>query len=940
MPSVDCPIPGCTYTTPDLDAVIVAALLNTHATIHAAPTPHVAGAAVRVERVKRPTISSAGTSEDWKYFLSRWGEYTTATKVTGKDRILQLLECCDEVLRKDLTRSTVGSLTVKTEDNVLEAMRSLAVREENVMVARVSLNNMHQDRDESIRSFGARLRGQACVCKYVTECPVCHDDVDFTEPILRDVLCRGISDTDIQLDLLGHTKQDMTLEEVLRFVEAKEAGKRSATRLLDHQAAGAIKSSYSKTKREALLSQSTNTGHENSTCSYCGMKGHGDKSNAAVRKTSCPAYNHICGHCQHAHHFERVCRSKDKTKFKPKSQAARVHDIEGAVFDALCSIETPIGKPLGQSTAGHHRHNRLTNNWVEQPSKPQPFLNLSVRIVDEDYQQLGFQPIINSNPKAITLRALADTGCQSCLAGFQCIQRLGLTTHDLIPVKIKMHTANDQPINILGAVIIRISGVNRHGGTTETRQFTYITNDSDKLFLSKGACIDLGMITNNFPTVDETTANAFAGGDASADSSTTNCTCPKRTLPPPLPTELPHPATKDNHRVKLQNFLLDYYGTSTFNTCEHQPLPLMVGPPLKLMIDSDADPVAFHTPIPVPIHWQREVKADLDRDVQLGVIEPVPVGEPVTWCHRMVVCAKKNGKPRRTVDFQPLNAHATRETHHTQSPFHQVRSVPYNTKKTVSDAWNGYHSVPLRHEDRHYTAFITPWGRYRYCTTPQGYISSGDGYSRRFDEIVYDFPNKIKVIDDALLWADTLEQSFFQTCQWLDTCGRNGIIQNPTKFVFGADTVEFSGFEITTDDVKPCQRIIRTIADFPRPKHITDIRSWFGLVNQVSYAFSMTDKMIPFRELLKSKSTFYGDAHLQRLFEESKLKIIKEIEHGVKIFDKSMPTCLTTDWSKTGLGFWLFQKHCSCPGTIPFCCTEGWKTVLVGSRFTHPAESR
>ena len=280
---------------------------------------------------------------------------------------------------------------------------------------------------------------------------------------------------------------------------------------------------------------------------------------------------------------------------------------------------------------------------------------------------------------------------------------------------------------------------------------------------------------------------------------------------------------------------------------------------------------------PVPIHWHDEVKADLDRDVRLGVIEPVPIGEPVTWCHRMVVCAKKNGKPRRTVDFQPLNAHATRETHHTQSPYHQVRSVPPLTKKTVSDAWNGYHSVPLRKEDRHYTTFITPWGRYRYCSLPQGYITSGDSYSRRFDEIVSNFHNQIKVIDDALLWSDTLEGCFFRTCEWLDICGKNGIIQNPSKFVFGSDTVEFSGFEINPTNVRPSPNMMKAIADFPTPKNITDIRSWFGLVNQVTYAFSMTDKMAPFRELLKPTSTFYWDDELDRLFASSKHKIIEEI---------------------------------------------------------------
>ena len=111
----------------------------------------------------------------------------------------------------------------------------------------------------------------------------------------------------------------------------------------------------------------------------------------------------------------------------------------------------------------------------------------------------------------------------------------------------------------------------------------------------------------------------------------------------------------------------------------------MAGVPMRHMVDANAEPVAHHTPIPVPLHWQSDVKAGLDHDVSLGILEPVPVGEPVTWCHRMVICAKKNGKPRRTVDFQALNLHATRETHHTQSPFHQAHSVPSGTKKTVFD---------------------------------------------------------------------------------------------------------------------------------------------------------------------------------------------------------------------------------------------------------------
>ena len=120
----------------------------------------------------------------------------------------------------------------------------------------------------------------------------------------------------------------------------------------------------------------------------------------------------------------------------------------------------------------------------------------------------------------------------------------------------------------------------------------------------------------------------------------------------------------------------------------------------------------------------------------------------------------------------------------------------------------------------------------------------------------------------------------------------------------------------------------------PHPQSLTDVRSWFGLVNQVSYAFSMADTMLPFRELLKPSNKFHWDDTLQQVFEKSKLTIIDEIHNGVKIFDKTEPTCLATDWSKHGIGYWLFQKHCSCP------YNDLWKITLVGCRFTHAAESR
>ena len=170
-------------------------------------------------------------------------------------------------------------------------------------------------------------------------------------------------------------------------------------------------------------------------------------------------------------------------------------------------------------------------------------------------------------------------------------------------------------------------------------------------------------------------------------------------------------------------------------------------------------------------------------------------------------------------------------------------------------------------------------------------------------------PNKTKCIDNMLLWADNLTESFFQAVEWLDICCHNGIIFNPDKFVFGADTIEFASFKITSTNVQPCKKYLDAIRDFPTPTNITDVHSWFGLINQVSYAFAATERMLPFHQSLKPGTLFKWDSELNELFKESKSVIIEEIEDGVCILEKSKPTCLVTDWSKTGIGFWLFQKY-------------------------------
>lgn len=66
-------------------------------------------------------------------------------------------------------------------------------------------------------------------------------------------------------------------------------------------------------------------------------------------------------------------------------------------------------------------------------------------------------------------------------------------------------------------------------------------------------------------------------------------------------------------------------------------------------------------------------------------------------------------------------------------------------------------------------------------------------------------------------------------------------------FKFAREVVDLAGFEVTMNGYKPSELTLSAIKNFPTPNNITDIRSWFGLVNQVAYTFSQHNVIDPFR---------------------------------------------------------------------------------------------
>ena len=270
----------------------------------------------KAEKAKRPELTSEVSEEDWSYFTSRWEHYKKACGLTAEDTVTQLLECCNEGLRRDHHRTFSGANEANDENAVLAQLKQIAVSKRNITVNRVKLGTLKQDRGETVRKFAGRVKSLASVSGYTVKCSKtgCNTDVVYQEPVIIDQVIRGLSDSEIQKDVLARDRMD--LEDLLKYVEGKESALTSQGLL----SGDALVAANHEQRREQRRGQrggqrggqqgEQRRGQEHrDRCSWCGGPAH-------ISRKDCKALDSECDTCGKIGHFSKVCRGNSKTKSK------------------------------------------------------------------------------------------------------------------------------------------------------------------------------------------------------------------------------------------------------------------------------------------------------------------------------------------------------------------------------------------------------------------------------------------------------------------------------------------------------------------------------------------------------------------------------------------------------------------------------------------------
>ena len=280
----------------------------------------------------------------------------------------------------------------------------------------------------------------------------------------------------------------------------------------------------------------------------------------------------------------------------------------------------------------------------------------------------------------------------------------------------------------------------------------------------------------------------------------------------------------------------------------------------------------------------------------------IRVDGPEPWCAPAFFVPKGDGVSVSMVTkFTHINRFVIRPVHPFPSVQDIVQCIQAGTAFLAKmDAIHGYFQLALDEESSRLTTFLLPSGRYRYLRTPMGLISSSDEWCRHSDTVLEGLPYA-KIVNDILVWAESLPQLVDRVKIIAERCKSINIVLSRKKFEIGSE-IAFAGLMTSAGGIKPDPERIRALTKFPAPRDISGVRSFLGLANQLSgFVPDFAHMTVKLRELTSKKNAFlWGEDH-QKEFEQVKNLLTSDMV--VTHFNPDLPVTVLTDASRLhGLG--------------------------------------
>ena len=344
----------------------------------------------------------------------------------------------------------------------------------------------------------------------------------------------------------------------------------------------------------------------------------------------------------------------------------------------------------------------------------------------------------------------------------------------------------------------------------------------------------------------------------------------------------------------------------------------------KLEIDNTVPP-RFYKARPVPLAMKAAYEAEIDRQVKMGVLKPVKSAD---WAAPVVTVVKSDGKSVRLCGSYDLTVNKASRLE--QYPLPKVDELlttfSGGEKFSVIDLKEAYLQLPLAKESQKYTVINTTKGLFSTNRLVYGISSAPAIFQRYLETLLSGLPHVGVFLDDIGVTGKDDAEHMANLEEVFRRLEDEGLKINTNKCRWMADEIQYLGYCISKDGVRPTDQNLKAVLEAPEPENVAQVRSYLGMLNYYGkFIKNLSTIAAPMYRLLRGEVKWNWGKAEKDSFEATKRCLCKApvLAH----FDMDAPVVVSADASPYGVG-----------AVLSIITEHGEQPVAYGSRSLSKAE--
>ena len=285
-----------------------------------------------------------------------------------------------------------------------------------------------------------------------------------------------------------------------------------------------------------------------------------------------------------------------------------------------------------------------------------------------------------------------------------------------------------------------------------------------------------------------------------------------------------------------------------------------------------------------------------------GIIEP----SLSPWRAQVLVTNNENHKKRMVVDYsQTINRFTDLDAYPLPRIDDMVEKIAQYSVFSTLDLKSAYYQVPLKEEDKAYTAFESGGRLYQFTRMPVGITNGVAGFQRSVDNIIENenLEGTFAYVDNVTVCGRTQSEHDDNLRKLYEIADKYSLTFNPDKSIISTTSVQLLGYVISNGTIKPDPDRLKPLLELAAPQNLSSQRRIVGM-------FAYYSKWIPqFSEKVRPLSPnteFPLSENALNSFQTLKIDISNSMLNAI---DENMPLEVETDASDFAIGATLLIKQ-------------------------------